>query len=70
MLRIKVTGVKNTSRFIKETITELTNISWPNRREVFLYLVAVLLVSAIITAYVYGLDKLFIALQVQFLTIR
>ncbi len=49
--------------FIRELISTARNIEWPDKKTLIKSLFAVLSVSAIITAYLVGLDTLFIYLR-------
>ncbi len=70
MIKLKAGGIQNLFRFLKASVGEISQITWPTKRELIGYLIAVVIVSAIITAYIYGLDKLFITLQIKLSGIR
>lgn len=48
--------------FLKEVVTELKKVTWPTRQETIKLTVIVLVISAVVAAFVGGLDYLFVTL--------
>ena len=48
-------------RFAQEAWQELSKVTWPTRETVIRFTVLVLIISAIIAAYIYAVDNLFTA---------
>jgi preprotein translocase subunit SecE len=47
-----------TTTFLKESIAELKRVSWPGRDDVWATTTAVLVITAIFSAFIYVSDKL------------
>jgi preprotein translocase subunit SecE len=47
------------SSYIKETKTEMSHVTWPKRRQVILYTVAVIIVSILVAVFLGLLDTVF-----------
>lgn len=56
---IKFVSVKQVISFFSEVRTELTHVTWPKRDEVIKLTIIVFLISAVVGAYVGGLDYLY-----------
>jgi preprotein translocase subunit SecE len=48
-------------RFTQEAWQELSKVTWPTRETVIRFTVLVLVISAVIAAYIFGVDNLFTA---------
>jgi preprotein translocase subunit SecE len=48
-------------RFSQEAWQELSKVTWPTRETVLRFTVLVLIISAIIAVYIFGVDNLFTA---------
>jgi preprotein translocase subunit SecE len=46
-------------QFLREVRQELKKVDWPNRKELITYTVVVLVTVTVLTAYVFGLDRVF-----------
>ena len=49
-------------RFAQEAWQELSKVTWPTRETVIRFTVLVLIISAVIAVYIFGVDNLFTAL--------
>jgi preprotein translocase subunit SecE len=47
------------AKYIRLTMAELRQVSWPNRRQTILYTVLVIALSTVVSLYVGSLDYLF-----------
>jgi preprotein translocase subunit SecE len=56
---LKLTAVNAVSKYLNEVRTELSKVIWPKRDEVARLTLVVFLVSAIVGAYIGGLDYVF-----------
>lgn len=54
-------------QFLREVRSELRKVAWPSRREVMVYTVTVLAVTAVLTLIVYGMDHILRQAATQFL---
>ncbi len=54
-------------QFLREVRSELRKVAWPSRREVAVYTVTVLLVTAMLTLVVWGMDYVLRQAATQFL---
>lgn len=54
-------------QFLREVRSELRKVAWPSRREVMVYTVTVLAVTAVLTLIVYGMDEILRQAATQFL---
>lgn len=48
-------------RFAQEAWQELSKVTWPSRETVIRFTVLVLIISAVIAVFIYGVDNLFTA---------
>ena len=48
-------------RFAQEAWQELSKVTWPTRETVIRFTVLVLIISAVIAVFIYGIDNLFTA---------
>lgn len=66
-----VTKIKNTPRktisFLKDVQLELKKVNWPTKKETFKYTLIVIGVSAVVAAFLGGLDFIFSALLNKFI---
>lgn len=51
--------MKRIVSYFQQVRTELTKVSWPNRKEVVKLTIIVVVISAVVAGYVGGLDFLF-----------
>lgn len=58
----KPSFVERTKKFFKGVLNELKKVHWPNRREVMIYTVVVLVAVLLMAAIIWGFDSLFAAL--------
>lgn len=56
---VKFVAVRGIGTYIKEVRSELNKVVWPKKEEVIKLTTVVFLVSAIVSAYLGGLDLLF-----------
>lgn len=56
---VKLTAVGALNKYLNEVRSELKKVTWPDRNEVTKLTLVVFLVSAIVAAYIGGLDYLF-----------
>lgn len=54
-------------QFLREVRSELRKVAWPSRREVAVYTVTVLAVTAVLTLIVWGMDYVLRQAATQFL---
>jgi preprotein translocase subunit SecE len=54
-------------QFMREVRSELRKVAWPSRREVATYTVTVLVVTAVLTTLVWGMDYVLRQAATQFL---
>ena len=54
-------------QFLREVRSELRKVAWPSRREVAVYTVTVLVVTAVLTLIVWGMDDVLRRASTQFL---
>lgn len=54
-------------QFLREVRSELRKVAWPSRREVAVYTVTVLVVTAVLTAMVWVMDEVLRQAATQFL---
>lgn len=54
-------------QFLREVRSELRKVAWPSRREVAVYTVTVLVVTAVLTLIVWGMDYVLRQAATQFL---
>ncbi|MDD2257648.1 preprotein translocase subunit SecE [Candidatus Falkowbacteria bacterium] len=47
------------TNYIKASIEELKKVTWPTKKETYLYTVLVIVISLVVAAYLGGLDYLF-----------
>lgn len=47
------------TNFLKETRTELKKVTWPTRQETIRYTAAVVVISAVLSVFLGGLDFIF-----------
>jgi len=67
-IKFKFDIVKKIFNYFKDVVSEFALINWPAKKEIAYYLIAILILSAIITGYIYGLDNLFSKLQLYWIT--
>jgi len=53
----KGNAFKKIVRFFKDVIVELKKVTWPSRKNIISYTVAVLVFVAIMMAVIYGIDR-------------
>jgi preprotein translocase subunit SecE len=53
----RVNVLKRIGKFFKDVITELKKVTWPTRKNLISYTIAVLVFVAIMMAVVYGIDS-------------
>ncbi|MBW3658716.1 MAG: preprotein translocase subunit SecE [Actinobacteria bacterium] len=46
------------AQFLREVRSELKKVAWPGRKEVASYTMVVLVTTAVLTAFVFGLDEI------------
>ncbi len=51
--------MRNAKEYLYGVMQEVRKIEWVNRKDLIKYVIAVVIISAIITGYIYGLDVLF-----------
>jgi preprotein translocase subunit SecE len=49
------------ARFAQEAVQELSKVTWPTRETVIRFTVLVLIISAVIAAYIFAVDNFFTA---------
>lgn len=54
-------------QFLGEVRSELRKVAWPSRHEVVVYTITVLVVTAVLTFIVYGMDEILRQAATQFL---
>jgi preprotein translocase subunit SecE len=47
------------TNYIKASIEELKKVTWPTKKETYLYTVLVIVISLVVAAYLGGLDYIF-----------
>jgi preprotein translocase subunit SecE len=68
---MKINKIKNIpgkiSSFFKEVQLELKKVNWPTRKEALRYTLIVIMVSAVVAAFLGGLDFIFTKLIEKFI---
>lgn len=58
-----LTKTTNPFGFVREVVSELKKVTWPNRKDTIKMTALVIILSVLVGAFVGGLDALFVQLQ-------